>query len=250
MKIQDIIFKKYDNFTEQSNFSIKFKSFNSLLVHVLTANNPYFFHQKSHWETIIENALEADIQIGEYIALDISAILIRDPACQNIYEAIFFYKGFHALAWYRVSNYYWKLNNKLLARKINHFINSSLGIDIHPAASIGHSIFIDHGTGVVIGETTIMENYISMFHGVTLGGTGKESLGWRHPHIASHVLLSSHCSISGNIKINVGTRVAASSVVLDTIPEFVTVAGIPAKIVRHNSPHNTEYKWNFKWYEE
>lgn len=245
MNIHHIIYKKYILFAEGLNSPAKFYSFESLISNSLIENNPYF-KEKKYWKSIIEEALNSDINICEYISQDISTIMIRDPACQNIYEAIYFYKGFHAVSWYRISNYYWKINNKILARRINHFVNCSLGIDIHPGATIGHSIFIDHGTGVVIGETAILENYISMFHGVTLGGTGKECNGARHPYISSHVLLSSHCSIIGNIKIDTGVKIAASSVVLESMPKFVTVAGIPAKIVKCSSPLNNDYQWDFQ----
>lgn len=194
-----------------------------------------FYHLVEHNETAIDTMI-----------CDALAITSRDPACIGVSSAVLFYKGLHALVTHRVAHHLWGIGENFFARELNTISASALSVDIHPAAKIGNGIFIDHATGVVVGETTVMGNNISMFHGVTLGGTGKNSSRNRHPVVEDDVLLSSHCSVLGNITVGRGSRVAASSVVLNDVPPFSTVVGIPAKVSRmHERTENNQTIWNF-----
>jgi serine O-acetyltransferase len=140
------------------------------------------------------------------------------------------FKGFHALQAYRIAHWLWNQQRQLLAVHLQNRISEVFGVDIHPAARVGSGILFDHATGIVIGETAVIEDNVSMLHGVTLGGTGKE-IGDRHPKIRQGVLIGAGASILGNIEIGAGAKVAASSVVLDPVPPHCTVAGVPARIV-------------------
>ena len=146
------------------------------------------------------------------------AVKERDPACRYFSSPLLFFKGFRALQAHKVSNLLWLAERHSLALFIQGRSSEVYGVDIHPAAQIGNGVMIDHATGVVIGETSVIENDVSIFQGVTLGGTGKES-GDRHPKVREGVLLSA------------GAKVAAGSVVLSDVEEGVTVAGVPAKVV-------------------
>lgn len=165
------------------------------------------------------------------IVEDIQAVRKNDPAARNIIEVLFLYPGFHATLGYRMAHSLWKKKHYFLSRWVSRLIHSKTGIDIHPAAQIGKGLFIDHGTGVVIGETCKIGDYVTIYQGVTLGGTGKES-GQRHPTLGHHVLLSAGSKVIGNISIGNFVKVGAGSVVLENVPSHVTVVGIPGKIVR------------------
>jgi serine O-acetyltransferase len=165
---------------------------------------------------------------------DLAAILERDPAVRTASQAFLYLKGFHALQAYRVAHILWQQKRPALAYHLQNRIAEVLAVDIHPAARIGHGVMLDHATGVVIGETAVVGNNVSMLHGVTLGGTGKAT-GDRHPKIGDGVLLGTGSHILGNIKIGAGAKVAAGSVVLEDVPACTTVAGVPAKIV--GKPH-------------
>jgi serine O-acetyltransferase len=162
--------------------------------------------------------------------LDLAAILERDPAVHSALQAFLYFKGFHALQAYRIAHVLWQQKRHSLAYHLQNRIAEVISVDIHPAAKIGHGIMMDHATGVVIGETTVIGNNVSMLHGVTLGGTGKET-GDRHPKIGDGVLLGTGCRVLGNITLGVGAKVAAGSVVLEDVPAHTTVAGVPAKII-------------------
>ncbi|MGE3624490.1 MAG: serine O-acetyltransferase [Bdellovibrionales bacterium] len=161
---------------------------------------------------------------------DLVAIVARDPAAGEILVPFLFYKGFHALQAYRLSHWMWRNSRKHLALYIQNRVSDLFGIDIHPAARIGSGIMMDHATGIVIGETAVVENDVSMLHGVTLGGTGKQS-GDRHPKIRSGVMIGAGAKILGNIEVGAGARIAAGSVVLQNIPACKTAAGVPARVV-------------------
>lgn len=161
---------------------------------------------------------------------DLEASCARDPACQNILVPFLHYKGFRALQSYRVASALWYEDRRHVARFLQGRAAEAFAVDIHPGAKVGHSILIDHGTGVVIGETAVVENDVSMLHGVTLGGTGKET-GDRHPKIRRGVMLGAGSTVLGNIEVGEGSKVAAGSVVLEPVPPRTTVAGVPAKIV-------------------
>ena len=157
-----------------------------------------------------EEALTGDAGIGEAIRADLSAVFERDPACHSFVEAFLYYKGFHALECYRIGHWLWRQNRHALALFFQSRISELFAVDIHPAAQLGRGIMIDHATGVVIGETAVVEDDVSMLHGVTLGGTGKGA-GDRHPKIRRGVLLSMGAKILGNIEIGEYSRVGAGS---------------------------------------
>lgn len=181
---------------------------------------------------VIEQALMADPSISRAMRLDLQAIRDRDSACDNYSTPFLYFKGFHALQAYRVSHWLWHQGRETLALFFQNCISTEFGVDIHPAAVIGHGILMDHATGIVIGETTVIGNNVSLLQSVTLGGTGKDE-GDRHPKVGDGVLISAGAKILGNISIGCGAKVGAGSVVLQDVPAHTTVAGVPAKIVGH-----------------
>ncbi len=168
--------------------------------------------------------------LGDDVRADLSAIFERDPAVNSYVEPFLFFKGFHALQAYRVTHWLWARGRKAMALHFQSRISEVFGVDIHPAARIGRGVMIDHGTGVVIGETAIVEDDVSMLHGVTLGGTGKEQ-GDRHPKIRRGVMIGASATVLGNIEVGAYSRVGAGSVVLAAVPARCTVAGVPAKVI-------------------
>jgi len=179
---------------------------------------------------IFEEALKADVSIGDSVRADLSAIFERDPACHSYAQAFLFFKGFHALQCYRIAHWLWAEKRQALAYFLQSRVSELFAVDIHPAAKIGRGIFMDHATGIVIGETAVVEDDVSMLHGVTLGGTGKEK-GDRHPKIRRGVMLSVGAKVLGNIEVGEYSRVGAGSVVLHPVPAHCTVAGVPAKVI-------------------
>lgn len=179
---------------------------------------------------VIDEALRSDSGIVDSVRKDIVAVFNRDPACDHYSTPLLYFKGFQALQVHRVSHWLWNQNRKALALFMQNRMSTVFAVDIHPAAKIGHGILIDHATGIVVGETAVIEDDVSMLHGVTLGGTGKEC-GDRHPKIRRGVLLSTGSKVLGNVEVGEGAKVAAGSVVLDPVPPHTTVAGVPAKIV-------------------
>lgn len=167
---------------------------------------------------------------------DIRAILERDPACRRKLSALLFYKGFHALQCHRISHRLWIGGQTVTAAYIQHLISERMAVDIHPAARIGSGIFIDHGTGLVIGETAVVDDTVSLLQEVTLGGTGKET-GDRHPKIRTGVLIGAGAKVLGNITVGEYAKVGAGSVVLKDVPPHTVVAGVPARILRSDSGH-------------
>jgi serine O-acetyltransferase len=181
---------------------------------------------------VIQEALHADPSISKAMRCDLRAIRERDSACDSYSVPFLYFKGFHALQAYSVSHWLWKNNRKALALFFQNCISMEFCVDIHPAAKIGHGILIDHASGVVIGETAVVGNNVSIMQSVTLGGTGKEEND-RHPKVGDGVLISAGAKILGNISIGCGAKVGAGSVVLADVPPHTTVAGVPAKIVGH-----------------
>jgi serine O-acetyltransferase len=179
---------------------------------------------------IFEEAFAADPVIGEAVRADLSAVFERDPACHSYAEAFLFFKGFHALESHRMAHWLWKEKRKWMALFIQNRMSDLFAVDIHPAAKFGRGIMIDHATGVVIGETAVVGDDVSMLHGVTLGGTGKEHED-RHPKVGRGVLLSTGAKVLGNIEIGEYSKVAAGSVVLKPVPPHTTVAGVPARVI-------------------
>ncbi len=184
---------------------------------------------------VIAEAMAADETLLSSAEIDMLATYTRDPACDDLSTPFLFYKGFHTLQAHRVAHWLWTQGRKTLAQFFQNQISVTLGVDIHPAARVGSGIMFDHATGIVIGETAVVEDDVSILHSVTLGGTGKTS-GDRHPKIRQGVLLSAGCKVIGNIEVGQNAKVGAGSVVLSDVPPNVTVAGVPAKVVAHG--HN------------
>lgn len=179
---------------------------------------------------VVEEAYLKDERITASAAADIKATIDRDPAVEFYLTPLLYLKGFHALQGYRVANYLWCRDRKALAIYLQNQISVSCHVDIHPAAKIGRGIMLDHATGIVVGETAVVENDVSILQAVTLGGTGNET-GDRHPKVREGVMIGAGAKILGNIEIGRCAKVGAGSVVLHPVPEHATVAGVPAKIV-------------------
>lgn len=173
---------------------------------------------------------EADSKIGTSARHDIIAVSTRDPASPDYLTPFMYLKGFQALTAYRIAHHFCENKRKELAQYLQSLISEIYGVDIHPAARIGCGILIDHATSIVIGETAVVENNVSILHEVTLGGTGKER-GDRHPKVRQGVLIGAGAKILGNVEIGEGAVVGAGSVVLNDVPPHTTVAGVPAKII-------------------
>ena len=165
------------------------------------------------------------------IKKDFQAALSMDPAATSRIEVALTYAGFHALLFYRVAHWIWKKRVPFVPRALSQFARFVTGIEIHPGATIGSGMFIDHGMGVVIGETSEIGDNVTLFQGVTLGGTGKQR-GKRHPTLGSHVVVGAGAKVLGPITIGDYVKVGANSVVLQDVPDHSTVVGIPGKIVR------------------
>jgi serine O-acetyltransferase len=177
-----------------------------------------------------QDALDADPSIGDAMRADVVAVHDRDPACNRYLEPLLYFKGFQAVQTHRMAHQLWKMDRRDFAYYLQSRSSVVYSVDIHPAARIGRGIFIDHAHGIVIGETAVVEDNVSLMQDVTLGGTGKET-GDRHPKIRQGVLVGAGAKILGNIEIGHCSRVAAGSVVLHDVPPNRTVAGVPAKVV-------------------
>jgi len=176
------------------------------------------------------DALKDTPAIGESFRADIVATVDRDPATRRLLEPVLYYKGFHAIEAQRLSHWLWNKGRRDFALYLQSRSSAVFQCDIHPAARIGRGIFVDHATGLVVGETAVIEDDVSILHDVTLGGTGKEA-GDRHPKIRYGVMIGAGAKILGNIEVGHCARIAAGSVVLKSIPNNVTVAGVPARVV-------------------
>ena len=179
---------------------------------------------------IADEAYAESPELVDAARADLVAVFERDPACHRLLQPILYFKGYQAMQAYRIGHWLWEKGNRDLAYFFQMRISEIFGIDIHPAARIGKGIMIDHAHSIVIGETAVVGDNVSMLHSVTLGGTGKEEED-RHPKIEDGVLIGAGAKVLGNIRIGHCSRIAAGSVVLDEVPPCKTVAGIPAKIV-------------------
>jgi serine O-acetyltransferase len=179
---------------------------------------------------VFDAAFKDDPTIIDSARCDIIASFERDSACLNFSTPFLYYKGFHALAAYRVAHWLWQHKRQSLALVLQNRISVVFGVDINPAAKIGKGIMFDHATALVIGETAVVEDCVSIMQSVTLGGTGKET-GDRHPKIRRGVLIGPGATILGNIEIGEGSKIAAASVVLKDVPAHSIVAGVPGKVV-------------------
>ncbi|HHT47229.1 MAG TPA: serine O-acetyltransferase [Firmicutes bacterium] len=177
------------------------------------------------------------------IKKDINAVFERDPAAKNLLEVILCYPGFHAILLHRIAHFFYKKGLVVLPRLISHFSRFITGIEIHPGAKLGTGIFIDHGLGVVIGETAEIGDNVTIYQGVTLGGTGKEK-GKRHPTVGKNVVVGTGAKVLGPIVIGDGVRVGAGSVVLQSVPSGATVVGIPGRVVFHRGKKVTPVDLN------
>ncbi|WP_211266715.1 serine O-acetyltransferase [Halotalea alkalilenta] len=180
--------------------------------------------------SLFEQLLAGHVEIATGIALDLTAILERDPSVRQVSEALLYLKGFHALTTHRFAHALWHDGRRQMARYLQSRSSEVFQTDIHPAARIGNGVFIDHATGVVIGETAEIGDDVSLLQGVTLGGTGKQS-GDRHPKVRRGVLIGAGAKVLGNIEIGEGARIGAGSVVLDPVPPHTTAVGVPARVV-------------------
>ena len=165
----------------------------------------------------------------KYIKEQIKVIKAKDPAINSTLE-VFLYPSFKALIYYKISHYFYLKKHYFIARFLSERAKRKTGIEIHPGATIGSNFFIDHGTDVVIGETAIIGNDVTLFHGVTLGGTGKEK-GKRHPTIGNNVFIGSGAKVLGNIKIGDNVKIGANAVVLNSVPNDSTIVGVPARVI-------------------
>ncbi|QBX99851.1 serine O-acetyltransferase [Rhodophyticola sp. CCM32] len=179
---------------------------------------------------IADEAFAAKAGIGAAARADIVAVAERDPACHRFMQPLLYFKGFQAIQAYRIGHWLWREGRRDFAYFIQMRVSEVFGIDIHPAARIGQGIMIDHAHSIVIGETAVVGDNVSMLHSVTLGGTGKEEED-RHPKIGDGVLIGAGAKVLGNIRVGNCSRVAAGSVVLADVPACKTVAGVPARIV-------------------
>jgi serine O-acetyltransferase len=167
---------------------------------------------------------------------EIASILERDPAARSRLEVVLCYSGLHAICGYRLTHWLWNHQFLLLARWLSQLARLLTGIEIHPAAQIGSRLFIDHGMGVVIGETSIIGDDVTLYQGATLGGTGKEKLK-RHPTIGNGVVIGAGAKILGNIRVGNYSRIGAGSVVLRDVPDGATVVGVPGHIILRHGEH-------------
>lgn len=186
--------------------------------------------QATQWMGLFRDALADDPSYGKAARTDIAAFMQRDPATSHAVRVLMYAKGFHALQSWRLAHWLWKKGRTSLALFLQSMISSRFAVDIHPAASIGMGVLIDHGTGIVIGETATVGDNVSILHNVTLGGTGKES-GDRHPKVDDGVMIGAGATILGNIKVGTGAHIAACSVVLKPVEPFAVISGVPAKVV-------------------
>ena len=180
-------------------------------------------------------AIAMEPEITTAVRADITAVYERDPACERFIEPFLYFKGFHAIQAHRLTHFLWGKGERDFALYLQSRSSEVFQTDIHPAARFGQGIFLDHATGLVVGATAVVEDEVSMLQDVTLGGTGKES-GDRHPKIRRGVMIGAGAKILGSIEIGENARIAAGSVVLRPVPAHATVAGVPARVVRTETP--------------
>ena len=179
---------------------------------------------------IADEAYSAAPDLGQAARADVMAVYDRDPACHRFIQPMLYFKGFQAIQAYRVGHWLWLNGRRDMSYFVQMRVSEVFGVDIHPAAKVGQGIMIDHAHSIVIGETAVVGNNVSMLHSVTLGGTGKED-GDRHPKIEDGVMIGAGAKVLGNITIGHCSRIAAGSVVLHDVPPNCTVAGVPAKVI-------------------
>ncbi len=195
---------------------------------------------------LVDQIISAKPHVFNAMVKDICAHKDRDPACDKYSTPLLYFKGFNALAAHRIGHELWLDGREYLALYLQNQISQRFGVDIHPGAKMGSGIMIDHATGLVIGETSVLGNNISILHSVTLGGIGCDS-GDRHPKIGDDVLISVGAKILGNVSIGEGSKIAAGSVVLTNIPPHTTVAGVPARAVGKTAEQQPSLAMEHLW---
>jgi serine O-acetyltransferase len=192
---------------------------------------------------VFDEAFAKEKSIGESLRADLMAVNERDSACCSLVTPLLYFKGFHALQAYRIAHWLWNQQRESMALFLQNRISSVFAVDIHPAAKIGKGIMFDHATGIVIGETAVIEDDVSIMQSVTLGGTGKEA-GDRHPKVRKGVLIGAGAKILGNIEIGHCAQIGAGSVVLKAVPPCTTVAGVPARVIGSTSCEKPAFEMN------
>ncbi len=209
---------------------LEFDNIFDAIINLLSEKIENRFLSRSEIHVIFRDAIYDSKTIQKCIVNDLKAISERDPASRDLLTPLLNFKGFHALESFRVAHWLWKRERYEVAQLLQSQISLKFGVDIHPAARIGCRVFLDHATSIVVGETAVIGDDVSMLHEVTLGGTGNET-GDRHPKVGNGVLLGAGAKILGNVKIGDGVKVGAGSVVLADVPAHTTVVGIPAKVI-------------------
>jgi serine O-acetyltransferase len=210
------------------------KSFPESLAAVLAVRLSDGMVPRTKLEPLLRSEMLAHPTIVESAAIDLQAVIERDPACNSLLEPLIFFKGFQALQAHRVAHSLWKGDRRFAALMVQSIVSRKFAVDIHPAAQIGHGILLDHATNFVVGETATIGNNVSILHGVSLGGNGKEK-GDRHPKVGDGVMIGAHAQLLGNIRIGKGAKIGAGAVVLQSVPAHTTVAGVPAVKVGRSS---------------
>ena len=190
-------------------------------------------------QAVFLEALEESPDFKASLRRDIKAVMERDPACTCLPDVFLYFKGFHALQTHRVGHYLWRKGRKVLAHYFQSQMSQVFQIDIHPNATLGSAIMLDHGTGIVIGETAVVGDNVSILHHVTLGGSGRVNVD-RHPKVGSGVLIGAGASLLGNINVGDGVQIGAGSLVIEDVPKGSIVVGVPAKIIGTTTPLELE----------
>jgi len=205
-------------------------SLEACLAHRISRKLGHLALSEPYLHDLFEDILKTSPVIGAQARSDISAIDARDPASRGYLSPVLYFKGFQALTAHRIAHHLWVQGRCEMALYLQSIISQVFAVDIHPAARIGAGILFDHATSIVIGETAVIEDQVSVLHEVTLGGTGKVR-GDRHPKVRQGVLIGAGAKILGNVEIGACARIGAGSVVLEDVPPHMTVAGVPAKVV-------------------
>ena len=212
------------------NTVLRHKSLDDALAYQLASVLDHAALTATALQEVIAEALRDDPQISRCMRADICAWYDRDPACDQYLMPFLYFKGFHALQSHRVAHWLWDQGRHTLALYFQSRVSEQFAVDVHPAARFGCGIMIDHATGLVVGETTVVEDDVSILHSVTLGGSGSGG-GDRHPKIGRGVMIGAGAKVLGPVRVNEGVRVAAGSLVLADVPAHSTVAGVPARQV-------------------
>ncbi len=187
-----------------------------------------------HLLKLINDVFESDPDVADSVRADIQAVFDRDPACERYTQCLLYFKGFQAVQCHRVAHHLWTHGRKALALAIQSRVSEVFHVDIHPAARIGRGILVDHATGVVMGETVVVGDNVSILHHVTLGGSGTGK-GVRHPTIGHGVLLGAGVCVLGPVRIGDGAKVGAGSVVVQDIPDHAVAVGVPARVLKREA---------------